>query len=88
MNFASKSKLLRNLQVPWFVRLSIDALVWTSPFLVARLYPFNFYHFGHNTRIRERRRGPDDVFLDRSDGNTSIEAAAKMYTEMGFVHEH
>ena len=88
MNYVSRFKFMRNMQVPWIVRLSIDTVFWTLPLWGAYLYPFNFYHFGHNTRIRERRRGPDDVFLDRREGNTSIEAAAELYTEMGFVHEH
>lgn len=88
MNYLAKSRFLRNLQIPWIERLMFDALIFTSPFWLVMVFPYTFYHFGHEGWIKSRRRDFDGVFLDRSEGNSSPEETEKFYKELGFKYSY
>lgn len=77
-------RFLQNLRVDWRARVALDSAIFISPFVVLSFYPFTLFEFVRARDLRRRKKGFEEVHLDKSEALMGPEQVASFYHSLGF----
>ena len=75
--------------IPWYIRLGIDTLMFTAPFIFISNYPLLIWEIAEFKNRLMRKKNFEDVQILEKNENCfkSVMEVRKLYEEMGFDEE-